>query len=242
MGFDQSGDPPKMVILLTGMVLALPLILFLASQCVRLSQMTQTDNEPQTLTKVLFGSLYLIGGTLFLSMHYRLYNQGLSILWHQIPLSSNSFPPLVAVSAAALMGLCLILVKPQKLLHQGAKNLIGLLPFLLTGLIAFAVVYKLSPGYVYSGYLVRYAPFFIVFQVDTILTMALVILLLFTRQTYHWLKCFWDISHLKPARFLVRQSVTLGVGSGSLACFILVYWITLQFNYVSLFPDRKSVV
>lgn len=234
-GLNQSSLPSSAAAWLTGMLLILPVVLFLTFLCVRLLQTTQSDHEPSALSKILTATVYLLAAVLLMTVQNRLYNQQLRIIWENMALFSSPMPTLLVVFLAAVIGVSLIFLGPRKLFGNKESNLTGVIPFLIAGLLAFGFVYKLSPGYVSSGYLVRYAPF-IVFHVDTIIAISLCLLLLLTQRTYQWLRCFQDITNFSPARLMVRQSMILGVGSVTLLCFSLIYWTNLQANYIQLFP------
>jgi hypothetical protein len=126
---------------------------------------------PRVIRAALFVNLT------FALMHFlqHLYREQTGVVW-----SLNSLDGVwtgstirVALVAMILSGTWLIVRNPWmgRVSATGTSIRSNVLAYLLCSLIAFAIVYRLSPGYVYSGYLWRLSPF-IVFFIDLIPAIA----------------------------------------------------------------------
>lgn len=112
--------------------------------------------------------------------------------------------------------------------------------FLLAGYIAYTFIYFLSPGYVFTGYRFRLAPFTVFFS-DVMIAAGIYIIVMGVMALLTW--------HRE------RAGPPGGVPSGALAsrihracggaasAMLLLYWLQLQFAYVSLMPpDQFSIL
>src|SRR5258706_13817550 len=121
--------------------------------------------------------------------------------------------------------------------------------YFVSGYAAYATVYFLSPGYVYSGYLVRHAPFTVVLN-DALIAVAIYATIGMARRL--WLSVRAGIHAPtqtgRPTRsaslltFLAQSEVAImfrasgTLVAGGLTLFVLVYWINLQSTYVKWLP------
>ena len=87
------------------------------------------------------------------------YDQAYSPIWRD---------PFAAVAPAwgerawlilsALLAVAMVTLGTRVVLGRAAGQLLGLVPYLACGLAAYVIVYVLAPGYIFSGYLIRFAP------------------------------------------------------------------------------------
>jgi hypothetical protein len=107
------------------------------------------------------------------------------------------------------------------------KNVGG---FLLAGMLGYVVIYKLSAGYLHSGYLYRLCPFF-VFHLDAFLALGLFTAAVIAKNEFR--KFFENC-----------QAISHAMSALLCACFAIScigYWTTLQYRYFKLLPpDRFS--
>jgi hypothetical protein len=104
----------------------------------------------------------------------------------------------------------------------------SLAPFLLCGALSYLIVYKLSAGYVYSGYLVRLCPF-IVFHVDALFALGLFVAV--------------AVSATLLSRTDFNNVVTRSAcgAATATAVALAVLWATVQSRYLFFFPpDRMN--
>lgn len=106
-----------------------------------------------------------------------------------------------------------------------AHNLRGVFGYLCAGLLSYSIVFYLSPGYVYSGYLARLAPF-TVFISDVLVALAIYITIAAT----------YRFSLVVEADVYKYYRLSLCALSGGLASVFLGFWIALQLTYVRLMP------
>ena len=120
--------------------------------------------------------------------------------------------------------------------NQGLK-LLGI--FVLSGLIAYCVVFFLSPGYVFTGYRFRYAPI-TVFHTNAIASLALFTLVLMT--TRHSPEVIRSASFVafEPRRRIRSVNVNILRVVGALMLVGLAwYWISIQYTYLHLLPPNS---
>jgi hypothetical protein len=112
----------------------------------------------------------------------------------------------------------------------GVNALVGSAPvrgagqYLIAGSTAFLVVYILSPGYVYGGYLSRYAPL-PVFVTDVALALMIYLLLRLVARPSVALRGWPTV-----------RAVVIAVLAGELLVFVVAYWVRLQVTYVTNMP------
>jgi hypothetical protein len=136
----------------------------------------------------------------------------------------------VVVCAAAFVGTMLILAGRRAVLGRWHAVPSSLAPFLLCGALGYLIVYKLSAGYVYSGYLSRLCPF-IVFHVDALLALGLFVTV--------------AISATLLGRASFNNLATRSACAAAIAAAVafMVLWTTIQSRYLLLFPpDRMSFI
>lgn len=217
-------------------MLSLPLLGYLTTVYVRQAVNAFPVDGYSPSAKVLVAGLYLCGACGFVSLQSLLYKQEWRILWADTLGPSHHWIAAVVACSAVVFGLLLIALTPGRVLYRGGAEMKGALPFLITGLVAFLVVYKLAPGYVHSGYLELHAPL-VVFHVDSLFATSLFILLSAGRAAYHKLRTACSLRQAALVKAWGTQPAFQLVGSLGLAGYFLVYWMGLQVGYIQLFPN-----
>lgn len=154
-----------------------------------------------------------------------LLDQTYAPLWQVLHGQLDAFGGQAMVVTAIFVSLGWIYARASANKDKSSSRLGGVFTYIFVGLLAYAAVYYLSAGYIYSGYLVRHAPF-TVFISDVLVAVAVYIV------------C--AVSY----RFLCRDGekipkyygITLGALSAGLAAVMMGFWITLQLSYVRLMP------
>jgi len=186
-------------------------------------------------------SIFILIVALMLGSHYRLYDRLYEPVWNEV-LQAALPRPLQYLML--LLTVAIAFTMAAKRLNRPFADWIDrspfhLMAFVCTGLAAYIVVYILSPGYIFSGYRSRLAPF-TAFHTTMVAAFALYIVASLA------LQCF-RIS--RPSEGGVgsggipgRQSVEIRckslVGFGCIALLTLMfwYWGTMQAVYLRLLP------
>ena len=178
--------------------------------------------------RALRTNLFFIGLGLLIMAQGELYDQGAAVLWWQHLTPVPVWLGKVVVCTVAYVGAMLILAGRRAVLGRWHAAPSSLAPFLLCGALGYLIVYKLSAGYVYSGYLVRLCPF-IVFHVDALLALGLFVPI--------------AISATLLGRTDFNNLVTRSACGAAMATALAlaVFWATVQSRSLLLFPpDRMS--
>lgn len=193
-------------------------------------------------------TLVFLGIAFFIRFHRVLYDQGHTDLWRHIADGwfSGAVVSLVAISAV-LVTFTLLLHGTRAILGSGsADRLVRVVPLICAFFVAYCIIYMLSPGYVYTGYLERYAPFGVFMQgivVGIVLYVAI-------KSAIHWFAVARVETKsnmpLTPASngmpmpgFAGRAVVRLMAGSGLLLLLFLGgYWTKTQLTYLRLLPPN----
>lgn len=205
--------------------------------------------RPLTRFELLGGVVTLLAPALLIRVQPSLYDgffrplsQALLDVW---PL--GAIPRLAFLGAAALSARLVLAGPSREELSGGVWRIRGLAPFLLASGLAYSICYLLSPGYMLSGYLYRYAPFTVFFH-EALFALGFWLLALAGREEWHALAhAPWVIlrrhRHAGDGEIRVRQVwprivatlVPLGAIGVALA-FACVHWLALQYTYLRLLP------
>src|SRR5262249_6353102 len=103
--------------------------------------------------------------------------------------------------------------------------------------IAYTVVYGLSPGYIFTGYLKRYAPFH-VFMINLLVSLALYT---FARLSWHFLRIayvYWPAEKIQIKQMLINPPMKRlwAVVSVGIFCLVVPQWFFVQYQYIRLLP------
>lgn len=230
------------------------LLYCVAHRIFRLRALAETEGyEPdlQVNRIIRVATLCLLGVAFFVRFHRVLYDQSYADLWRYM--LDGWFPGLVAqlvVVSAVIVVLIMLAYGARVILGETSKEqLIGLLPILAAFLIAYSIIYVLSPGYVYTGYLERYAPFGVFVQ-SAIVAIAIYVAL---KNTIYWgvRGRLLSVSRSEPPQIqLIGSSKPEGgsfdlittrfvaIASAFLTVFMVGYWAKIQLAYTDLLPPN----
>lgn len=194
-------------------------------------------------------SLFIAVASAFVGLAWLLFYQKYDPLWQEI--ASRSLIPM-----ALLQTICLItiLLGAVMVAWPGVNcETIDELPafrsivaFLAIGFVAYAIVYYLSPGYIWTGYRFRLAPFS-VFHTQLLLAIAFYVLVRCVQVFWRYSgnreaaangQGFWRIIRT-PGR--VGAKVACGLAAAVL-CTLIAYWIAMQVTYMRLLPPNHFSV
>lgn len=194
----------------------------------------------------LMVSVFVLLVAILIASSWMFYNPRYAPLWQDI---ADTYLP--GPLAQLVVILVVILASAAVISKESVFNKLNLTPllkscgtFLLTGLCAYTVVYILSPGYVFTGYRFRQAPF-TVFHTITVLALFLYLFLVAgleysgLRRAHTVAKQGWSRNIL--AFFTLRQgSPSKYIGCLSLMTFgiLIFYWFGIQFSYARLMPPN----
>jgi hypothetical protein len=201
--------------------------------------------QPFGLRRVAAAGLAAVIVVQLIDGQWKLYEQAWKSLWLDqleggLPLGLERAGVITAVSLALLLAF----VGTETLIGAEADGeLRAAASYLGCGMLAYAAVYVLTPGYVFSGYLVRSAPL-PVFVIDVLLAFVVFLLLRIAARALHGLHAVWlrrsDISGSPPAGAfeggrLAAVSATFGAATLVLV-FFGGWWTYLQLSYLALLP------
>ena len=181
---------------------------------------------------LIAGIIFLLTFYYFISNFYQVYDVRLLPIWKAYSESYEPFMHVMIIVIAAL-SISLMMQRPARLLMSIARGgLLNLVVLVACSFIAYTIVYRLSPGYLLTGYLHRNVPFASYF-VSLIVAFAVGALLFLGRI---------ELRHiLSKHRYQVRQILCKMLGLVSLGCALVlsIYWLGLQnFYYRHLPPDH----
>lgn len=160
-----------------------------------------------------------------------LYDQNYQDIWLP-PVQDWKIRLLIRLTALITIGLgvAIALWGASSSFGRGQKAGVGhALIFFFVGLFSYAVIYVLSPGYVFSGYAERLAPFAIFF-LSSIPSIAIFGILLALRRYSEWLFLDGRGAARSWGRGIVPSSAIFGVAV------IFLYWAKVQIYYGCMFP------
>ena len=180
--------------------------------------------------RALRTNFFFMGLGLLIMAQGELYDQGATALWWQQLTPVPVWLAKVIVCTVAYIGAMLILVGRRAVLGRWHAAPSSLAPFLLCGALGYSIAYKLSAGYVFSGYLVRLCPF-IVFHVDALLALGLFVAVAIAAAL---------LSRTDFNNLVTRSACAVAI---VVAVALAALWVTIQSRYLLLFPpDRLSFV
>lgn len=188
---------------------------------------------------VLVAIVAAIVGVLLALPRSVLFDRGMAPIWEELHrLAGPHAVQLLVLVATGLLS--------ARLATAGAAAMLGpdnraqlrtVLVFLVCGGLAYSLVYFLSPGYIYSGYLQRYAPF-TVFLTDVLVAAGL----------YVTIRCAVALAGPRfadPQVSWLRQYVHASLAGVAvlMAGFFVGYWLLVQAIYLQwLPPDHYAFV
>lgn len=164
------------------------------------------------------------------------FDQYFRLLWTE--LRARIGPPEVEIAiltAAVIVAGYLAVVGAARTMGETARaRLVPVLVYLICGTAAYAVVYKLSAGYIFSGYLTRHAPF-TVFLTDVVVAVAFYVAVKVAAHTVKSTR----FPALDAKRWTVLSSyssASFAAVSVALAAFFVIFWAVVQVSYVKWLP------
>lgn len=197
-------------------------------------------------------STFLLVAAVLIIGNWRLFfYREYGLLWEEI--MAGALPDwasrLLLVCTVFVSSLFVILGPQSRLVNNATRLLRPLCPFLITGIVAYIIVYVLSPGYIFSGYRVRMVPFTAFHDVVLmsgglyLLGSAAVHCLSSSTVAPSFLRGIFE--RLGGARETVfdtggRRAKFGMLGTGVLASLVAVvcgyFWISMQMTYLRLLP------
>lgn len=187
-------------------------------------------------------ALFAVASSLFLVLQYKLFNQKYAVLWREIqttalPMTALQYSmPLLSFAVS----LAIVVRGPQAAVPElEARRIWRWFAFVGAGLAGYTVVYMLSPGYIYTGYRYRNAPF-TAFHLAAVSAMAVYALLVLVKPTGLGLA----LLQWKRRKWAARDSTIRGTGQISairasafaLSGLVVWYWFAMQVVYTKLLP------
>jgi hypothetical protein len=184
------------------------------------------SGAPPDIYRCLKASIFLICFGFLILGQGELYDRGAALLWWKALSPFPAWGARIIVCMTAFVGTLLILTGRLGILGRWHKVPSSLFPFFACGALGYLIVYKLSSGYIFSGYLVRLCPF-LVFHVDALIALGLFVLIaaavtLFSRTDFF-------------------NALTKGACAAS-AIAALAFagdWIFVQIRYFQIFPPDQ---
>jgi hypothetical protein len=172
-------------------------------------------------------SAFVLLASIGLLLSWGLYDQAYTALWGDILQRSAPGPSkYLVLYLAVLIGALLAASSTSNLLQdrevRGLKTL-GI--FLGCAFASYCFVYVLSPGYIFTGYKLRLAPF-TVFHTNIILAFAAFILIILVRKD----------RGTSPIQISGQGLGFIRVGAAVLLALLVWYWAAMQFRYFQLLP------
>lgn len=188
---------------------------------------------------VLVAIVAAIAGALLVLPHSVLFDRAMAPIWEELHrLAGPHAVQLLVVVATGLLSARLATAGAAAILGPDSRTqLWAVLAFLVCGTLAYSLVYFLSPGYIYSGYLQRHAPF-TVFLTDVLVAVGLYVTIRcavslagprFANTQASWLRQYSDASLAGVAVLMTGSFVG--------------YWYLMQASYFQwLPPDHYAFV
>jgi hypothetical protein len=146
-----------------------------------------------------------------------------------------------ALLLVGAVGLLLVLTPERFLGEATSQRLAGVVPLMACGLVAYGATYLLSPGYLHSGYLWRWAPF-LIFFVNLLPAVAFYVVAQLSFQlSKAVLRAMRSGAEAKRnTRFARRVAGLAGLAPAMAALGLLAllsaYWVRLQLAFATLLP------
>lgn len=213
---------------LTGKLVVLGLLFFLAK---RAYGYIFKSHAPLSTRRIIQTILFLLIVAAFIRVHNKLYDSLFSPVWREMADILGSLP-MIELATVYIIWVASrrILIADHHFLPEPAKGeLDSIIPHLIFGIVSYAAVAFLIPGYLKTVYLNRYAPLTIFFH---LLPLTLLIYLL---------GCLAKEASGKivsPGQDIGRRILSWGKSAIplSLMVFVLVYWGNLQWLYFKRLP------
>ena len=220
----------------------LPLSVFISWFILKASMpITLKVVDKEMFGRLMICNLIILSVILYIPLQDSIYDIELKNLW-VLALSSlygDYVWGLIIIGLLSLIFIAILSDFKIKNLLFGNSQLLGLPPvfiYLLCGFIAYTIVYLLSPGYVFSGYLSRYVVFH-VFINGTLIAISFYTLLSLTRKLIEIVYIYWPIER-KKAWSIFNPPIRLISSVISIVLVILIFpqWFFVQKQYIHILP------
>ncbi len=214
----------------TGVILLLPPSWLLSSM---LSHISNPFGNKVSLIQVILINSFIVACAKLVDILPTYYLQHFSIVWfkHLSDHMPTIFWQLLSITLVFTCALNIALNQDFILQRFKTKAIFG---FLAAAIFGYAIVYVLSPGYIFSGYLSRNAPF-IVFFIDVI--MALLFWYIIESAIMQF-RLYQSYSHLSKLTVNYIKSLYIFCLFGML-CLVSYQWVYLQYKYYRIFPPTS---
>ncbi len=185
----------------------------------------------------LSAAAFLLAITLWISAQPGFYRVDREILWGDalVP-PGGAWLDRLAVFAAATAWVMAILLPRSR---TRTRSLDGLLPFFVCGLLAYGIVYRLSPGYIHTGYLYR-GETFLVAHLDAAVAAALFLLVEVAREFAARRRVLGPTLAASEYVRFGRRLLGGTMAAASLAAVLTgAQWLYAQGRYVQLLPPNQ---
>ena len=193
--------------------------------------------EAVQAVSLFFTGLVVVVGAAVLAFSDSLFDQAFNILWLELYRGVGLHFAYPVVMITVIAGGALIAISRQR--QDCADRIVplqGVFIYLACGLVAFAIVHFLSPGYVHSGYLIRHAPL-TVFITDVVIAIAIYAALSATCQRLISVCTPGTPVPSVPAIGLAAYlSATATLACGAVSVLLVAFWFSMQATYMRLLP------
>lgn len=185
-------------------------------------------------------ALYLSLVSLFVWFSWRLYHPAYHPLWED--LLAFGLPGVlkyVALYLAVGAGGAFASVGTWKLLTSAELRGLGRVAmFLLAGLLAYCIIYAISPGYIFTGYRFRVAPF-TVFHTNVTIAIAVFVVVAITFRLPALIARTTPSTDGEQTLKNKALARILTITSASLLVLLVWCWAAMQFRYFKLLPPNN---
>lgn len=195
------------------------------------------------LEKVLLICLFMVFCTWLVYTLPQFYVQNQSAIWFKYlnEKLSTSLWRFISITTVFLGATNIALTRDLIKINFKTKAIFA---FLSAAVLAYVVVYLLSPGYIYSGYLVRTAPF-VVFFIDVVVALFFwfmitsVYMQLKLNKSYN--SILLPIKSGSTNKFFMASFMMLLVSISSVVMLGLIsfQWFNIQYSYYKIFPPTS---
>jgi hypothetical protein len=185
-----------------------------------------------SLDRSIRAGLYFCVLGFFIANQGWLYNRADAALWLNALTPVSAGPARVLVLTAAVLGSLIILTGRRATLGRWHAIPASIAPFLICAGLAYVSIFKLSAGYLYTGYLYRLCTM-PVFFCDVLLALGV----------FSALASATTLAARSLGQFHRRSLFATALGAGATGLAIVAIWGTVQLRYVRLLPpDQFSFV
>ena len=209
-------------VVLAGLLLSIVIATALR-RCVMLVAVSGT---PPDIYRCLKAGVFLLCFGFLILGQGELYDQGAALLLWKALLPFPEWGARITVCITGFVGSLLILTGRLSILGRWHKAPSSLFPFFACGVLGYLIVYKLSSGYIFSGYLVRLCPF-LVFHVDALIALGLFALIAAA------------LTQLSRTDFFDALTKCTCAASAIAALAFACDWILVQSRYFQMFPPDQ---